>query len=218
MGQTILTKEQIRVLELFAKDAILSREYYLSGGTALSEYYLHHRDSDDLDFFAEKKTDAVVIEKFINELTLHFGTSPARMERIHDRRLFFLNTKNTELKLEFSFYPFQTLDTRQEKNGVQIDSLRDIRANKLAALLDRFEPKDFVDLYFLLQQSTLEEIRSDVEKKFGITVSSLTLGGELAKIRRVVILPRMRVPLTIEELKKFFTTLAKTLKRDVISL
>jgi len=27
----------------------------LSGGTALSEFYLHHRFSEDLDFFSEKE-------------------------------------------------------------------------------------------------------------------------------------------------------------------
>ena len=33
-----------------------------------------------------------------------------------------------------------------------------------AALLDRFDPKDFVDLYFLLQDRSLDEIRLDAQK------------------------------------------------------
>lgn len=36
--------------------------FYLSGGTALSAYYLNHRDSDDLDFFSEH--DWVTIAEF----------------------------------------------------------------------------------------------------------------------------------------------------------
>lgn len=31
-----------------------SRGFYLTGGTALSEFYLQHRYSDDLDFFTRK--------------------------------------------------------------------------------------------------------------------------------------------------------------------
>lgn len=215
MEQTLLTSEQQVVLELFAKESTLRDEYYLSGGTALAEYYLQHRDSDDLDFFADTKTDIIFIESFVNKLTQRFGAPAARMEHIHDRRLFFLPLNEGELKLEFTSYPFLALDKRTQKNGVFIDSLRDITANKLAALLDRFEPKDFVDLYFLLQNRSLEDIRSDVEKKFGLTVSPLFLGGELAKVRRIEILPRMRKPLTIEELKKFFTKLATELRPTV---
>ncbi len=215
MGQTILTEDQQIVLKLFSQETSLN-SFYLTGGTALAEYYLHHRDSDDLDFFTDSPIDTRSVEAFIKKIVEHLGTANARFERIHDRKLFFIESKNGELKLEFSLYPFPSLGEKNTLNGISVDSKRDITANKLAALIDRFEPKDFVDLYFLLQDRPLEEIRSDVEKKFGLTVSSLALGGELAKVRRIEILPRMRVPLTIEELKKFFTELAKKLKPDVV--
>jgi predicted nucleotidyltransferase component of viral defense system len=38
---------------------------------------------------------------------------------------------------------------------VRVDSEYDIAANKLMALVDRFDPKDCVDLYFLLQKFLL---------------------------------------------------------------
>ncbi len=215
MGQTILTDAQRIVLDLFSNESVLSEVYYLSGGTALAEYYLQHRDSDDLDFFTDEMIDRVLIESFIQKVTAHFGTATARMECIHDRRLFFVDVKTTELKLEFSPYPFPALEERSKQNGVLIDSLRDIRANKLAALIDRFEPKDFVDLYFILQDCPLEEIRGDVEKKFGLKISPLLLGSELAKVKRVEILPRMKRSLTIKELKTFFAKLAKELTPTV---
>ena len=49
------------------------------------------------------------------------------------------------LKSEFTIYPFLNLNRSERRR--KIDSLRDISANKLMALLDRFEPKDFVDLF-----------------------------------------------------------------------
>ena len=215
MGQTILTQDQKTVLRLFSEETSLNT-FYLSGGTALAEYYLQHRDSDDLDFFSDTPIDISAIEFFIQKLTKHLEAKTARFERIHDRRVFFIERKDVDLKIEFSLYPFSALEKRKVIHNIQIDSKRDIAANKLAALLDRFEPKDFVDLYFLLQDRMIENIRSDVEKKFGLTVSSLALGGELAKVRRVEILPRMRVPFTIDELKKFFMKLAEELKPTVL--
>lgn len=35
----------------------LNTPFYLTGGTALSRYYLNHRHSDDLDFFTNNNSD-----------------------------------------------------------------------------------------------------------------------------------------------------------------
>lgn len=211
MGQTLLTKDQQFVIKLFAQETSL-HHFYLSGGTALAEFYLHHRDSDDLDFFSEIPFDLKTVEAFVKKITDHFGGVAARLERLYDRKLFFIQTKTGELKLEFSLYPFPALEEKNITREVRVDSKRDITANKLAALLDRFEPKDFVDLYFLLQERTIEDVQCDVEKKFGLKISALSLAGELAKVRRIETLPRMHVPITIEELKTYYANLIKTLK------
>ena len=55
MGITsILSEFQKETLSLFKKTP-LAKSYYLAGGTALAEYYLHHRKSEDLDFFTQKE-------------------------------------------------------------------------------------------------------------------------------------------------------------------
>ena len=134
----------------------------------------------------------------------------------HDRRLYFFKKENEELKMEFSRYPFHQLEPVQVINGIRVDGLRDIAANKLAALLDRFDPKDFVDLFFLLQDRSLDEIRLDAQKKFALTISPLFLGSELSKVKRIEALPRMVKPLTIEELRTFFTEQARHLMPNVL--
>jgi len=60
-----------------------------------------------------------------------------------------------------------------------------------------------------------EEVRLDAEKKFGIKIDAVFLGGEMGKVRRVKALPKMLKPLKIEELKAFFTDQAKTLYPEV---
>jgi len=54
MGRnTILTPIQRKFLELVQAEKYLTSKYYWTGGTVLSEFYLHHRDSEDIDLFTE---------------------------------------------------------------------------------------------------------------------------------------------------------------------
>ena len=65
MAKTILSAFQHKALILF-KTSDLTRKYYLSGGTALAEFYLQHRLSEDLDFFTQKEQDLDELKKIIN--------------------------------------------------------------------------------------------------------------------------------------------------------
>lgn len=190
MEQTILKPWQEKAISFIAKEKNLSH-FYLSGGTALSAYYLHHRVSDDLDFFSFEEPDSIFLHAFARRLAQHLGVQDTRYETLYDRRQFFYCTEKEEWKVEFTHHPFTSLKEAQVQDGIRIDSIRDIAANKLLALTDRFDPKDFVDLYFLLQNTDISGIVTDVEQKFGMKLDPIFLGGELAKVRRVEALPKM---------------------------
>ena len=193
MEQAILTHTQKTALSLVGDDPAL-RRFYLSGGTALSAFFLQHRVSDDLDFFTPNSVPLADVSKTVQKIKQAIGAQEVRSDRLHDRHLFFFELPDGELKLEFSQYPFDTLEplVLNADHHVYLDSLRDIAANKLMALLDRFDPKDFVDLYFLLQSRTLQAMQADAEVKFGVKIGDLFLGSELAKVRRVEALPKMQ--------------------------
>lgn len=214
MEQEILTSDQKLVLKAVAKEPDLAA-FYLSGGTALTCYYLHHRLSDDLDFFTFGEIDPIFIHSYAEKLKLVINSKSFRFERLHDRYQFFFELKNGELKIEFTRYPFSQLENPGRFDGILVDSFRDIAANKLMALLDRFDPKDFADLYFIIQKTTLSQIRADVEKKFGHKISPTFLAGELAKVRRIEALPKMIKLVTVEELKIFFADLIKGLSPEI---
>lgn len=55
MGQTILTPKQSEFLELAQSEGQIVKHFYLTGGTALAEFYLHHRLSEDIDLFSENQ-------------------------------------------------------------------------------------------------------------------------------------------------------------------
>ncbi|OHA02019.1 MAG: hypothetical protein A3C11_00045 [Candidatus Sungbacteria bacterium RIFCSPHIGHO2_02_FULL_49_12] len=216
MEQDILTENQRAVIREVAAAPEL-RGFYLSGGTALAAYYLKHRLSDDLDFFSAENPDPIFLRAFAETVKSSVGATAVRFQRLYERNQFFFMLPGDELKVEFTRYPFSQLEKLSEHDGIKIDSLRDIAANKLAALLDRFDPKDFVDLYFLLQKFDLTHIRTDTEKKFGALIDPLFLGGELAKARRIAALPKMILPLAIAELQKFYADLAQTLTPSIFS-
>lgn len=214
MEQAVLSETQKKIIKAVAEEPNLT-DFYLTGGTALAAYYFQHRISDDLDFFIFKEPDKIFLHSFAEKLKIIIGAKSVRYERLYDRNQFFFQTTGEELKVEFSKYPFIQFNEPILKDGARIDSLRDIAANKLMAMLDRFDPKDFVDLYFILREFKLEDIRRDAEKKFGISVGYVFLGGEIAKAKRVEALPKMIKPITIEGLKDFFAKKAKELEPKI---
>jgi predicted nucleotidyltransferase component of viral defense system len=216
MEPVILTQDQSTVLQLFSKNELLSKQFYLSGGTALSAFYLHHRYSDDLDFFTDKPFELSVISPFITDLKNTLNTPSPTYEHLYDRHIFVFAAKPI-LKVEFTLYPFPHLAPFVQKTGLSIDSELDIAVNKLFALFDRNEPKDFVDLFFLLKTYSLQTLIDGVKKKFDFTISPMTLGSELLKIRHLEMFPRIIEPLSKETLVAFFEIQAHDIGNKVIS-
>lgn len=214
MEKKILTKKQEKIIQFIAETPELEN-FYLSGGTALAAYYLHHRYSDDLDFFTEEKINPKILYQLIEKAKKALGLKEVKFEKLYDRYQFFLKNGKDELKMEFTFYPFHQLEKTKMQKNIKIDSFRDMSANKLMAMLERFEPKDFVDLFFILKKRSLDAIRKDVEKKFGIKIENIYLGGELSKVRRIRALPKMIKKITVEELKDFFSEIAKKFERKI---
>ena len=216
MEQEALTPAQKTIISELAKEPKLA-DFYLTGGTALSAYYLFHRISDDLDFFSFTEPDIIFIHEFVGRLKKAVNAKNVRYERLYDRNQFyFIFEDNKELKIEFTKYPFKQLEEPKIIDRFRIDSVRDIGANKLMALLERFDPKDFVDLFYLLQPTNFKSVREDAETKFGAKIGLIFLGGELAKVGRVKALPKMLKPLTVNELKKFFSQQIKNLSSEIL--
>ena len=217
MEQTILSNDQLLVLDFIRRKSEVNRYFYLTGGTALAEFYLQHRYSDDIDFFTnEKDFPQLVVESAAKEIGSIIGAREIEYKKLYDRRIFFFKKDGDELKMEFTQYPFLHLQQPQNNNQLLVDSFEDIAANKLMALIDRIEPKDFVDLFFILQKTNLENILNLVKRKFDFKIDPLVLGSEFAKIKGVTIMPKMIKPLSLEKLKTFYSDSAKQLKPQIV--
>jgi hypothetical protein len=71
MGKTILTAKQLDFLELTQAQASIIKSFYLTDGTALAEFYFHHRLSEDIDLFNEsEEVDQILIDAFLEKISL----------------------------------------------------------------------------------------------------------------------------------------------------
>ena len=215
MEQVVLKEWQKKAIDFVFSKSELSN-FYLTGGTALAGYYLNHRISDDLDLFSPDDFDSMFIHAIAEDLRKIIGAEKIRFSKLYDRNQFFYWLNDEECKVEFTKYPFKTLKESEHFNNARIDSQFDIAVNKLVTITDRFDPKDFVDLYFLLQKYSLVELREGLLIKFKIQLDSITIGSSFAKVRNIEALPKMIKPLTVEELKEFFNSEAKKISPLVI--
>lgn len=215
MEQEILKEWQKKAIVFIFSKSELSN-FYLTGGTALAGYYLHHRISDDLDFFSFDDFDSISIRSTAEELRKIMGADKIRFSKLYDRNQFFYSVGSEEYKVEFTKYPFKQLEKVGVFDKARVDSEFDIAVNKLITITDRFDPKDFVDLYFLLQKYPLTKLQEGVSGKFNTEFDLLTIGSSFAKVRNIGALPKMAKLLSVEELKEFFNSEAKKLSSLVI--
>lgn len=203
------TKEQQLIFEEIAQNEFLSKHFYFTGGTALSSVYLQHRYSDDLDFFSTEQFDNQVIFTLLGQLAdkHHFTFQSRQIEVVYIFSLIFAN--KAELKLDFAYYPYKQLEESKVIDGMKVDSLQDIAVNKLLTVSQRSDVKDFVDLYFLLQEFTVWDLMEGVKIKFKVRIDPFLLGADLLKVEDFDYLPKMITPLEIEDLKSFFRQKAK---------
>ncbi|MBI4209021.1 MAG: nucleotidyl transferase AbiEii/AbiGii toxin family protein [Deltaproteobacteria bacterium] len=213
----ILTPLQKRLLEIFTEYPIF-KDFYFTGGTALSAIYLQHRFSEDLDFFTEVPQGVARIIPIIEEIAKKVGLQIVmgrRFETLFECTL----AKGSEEKVEFDFaldLPGRLQPVRLEPSlRLYVDNELDIACNKLSALYDRAEPKDFVDLYFLVQEKmSFETLLANARKKFpGIDDYGLSL--TFFKVKGVEKLPRMIKPLKIQTLKEYFLDKAAQMSNQI---
>ena len=72
-GKTILSENQRKLLKIIGNNKNICQYFYLTGGTALAEFYLHHRLSEDLDFFSEEEIDSQIVFAFLKSIQKSAG-------------------------------------------------------------------------------------------------------------------------------------------------
>lgn len=206
---SILSPLQQDFLRLFFAGSA-GQAFFLTGGTALAEFYLRHRYSEDIDLFTLDDEAFTLASDSLPAIAVALGgTHEERVATIHFRQVFIRVPGQPELKLDLVREVGPQFGEPQCFSGIIVDSLLNVAVNKVRTLFGRAAAKDFVDLYFLLRAGfDLDELMELAkEKDPGFT--EFYFAGMLREVRRVQHLPRMIKPLTVAELQAFFTPLAE---------
>lgn len=212
----ILTSEQKKFLELFF--SYFPKQFFLTGGTALAEYYLEHRLSEDLDLFTtDQSMDFGVVSLQMNELINqlnykieHQVSAPAFLQ-------FILKDKGSHtLKIDIVKDVPVHFGKIRKVGHVYVDSLENIAVGKLLALFGRTAPKDFIDIYFLLKMSRIEFKKLfELSKKKDVGLNEFYLAGMFYQVTKLKDFPKTLKPFNKKELVTFFMELSDKLYKKI---
>ena len=164
-GKGILSGFQDTFLHFFASLPDQER-FCLTGGTALAEYYLGHRLSDDLDLFTSEAGLIVPFSYRVEQAAQAAGMEIAVVRRFASFVEFQVNQGENKLKVDLALEsPFRFAPTELSDTGVWVNDFQDIQTDKILAFFGRAEPRDAIDLYFLLQKTSFAELAELARQK-----------------------------------------------------
>ena len=152
--QTVVP-ELLELLKKLMSENLFS-EFNLVGGTSLA-LQLGHRNSIDIDLFGNQDINQFLFEEKIRE----FGEV-----EISQSSKNILITKINNVKVDFVNYKYPLLTDILVVDNIRMLSMQDIAAMKLNAIMGRGSRKDFIDLFFLLEEFSLKEILNFYIQKF----------------------------------------------------
>ena len=160
MEKLVLKKPHWKALTPSTQDAFhlleklkLTKDFYLAGGTGLALHF-GHRISVDLDFFSEIPSAVGPVQRS----QLRSALDDPTLEITYDEDSTFAASWRGVGVSFFRLNMYPLAQPTLAVNNVRLASVEEIGAMKLAAIINRATRKDMVDLYFILQQASLEAL------------------------------------------------------------
>ena len=215
--KTILSENQTKVLEIISQSKDVCSNFYLTGGTALAEFYLQHRFSEDLDFFSENEVDPQIIFSFLKSIQERTGFKEIDAQQSFNRNLFFLHFPDEIIKTEFTYFPFPRIENDLSMGTLDIDSLLDIAVNKVFTIYQKPRARDYIDLYFIIQKTgwDMNDLLKKARIKFDWHIDLLQWGSQLLQDEQVKDYPKMIKEINPKEWQEFFMEEARKIKKDI---
>lgn len=177
--------------------------FLLVGGTGLA-LQIGHRHSIDLDLFGKSELDEYEFTAFLNNL--------GRVQVLKKSKNILIYSVNG-IKVDFVNYSYPWLKTPLVSENIRIASREDIGAMKLNAISGRGSKKEFIDLYFLLQEYSLRDLIKFFKDKYHdgsefLVLKSLTYFEDADQDE----MPKMSKTINWEEIK---SELRKKIKKYI---
>ena len=158
--------------------AFFEREqgFFLTGGAALAGFYLHHRETTDLEFFTH---DGAAFERGAFALRAaadHVGAEVSIKQDAPGFKRYLITRGDDSVLVDTVWERVKAAYPEKRMEGrIVLDSAEEITVNKLTTLVSRSEPRDIVDL-MLLERSGLSidaALPKALEKDGGCTPATL---------------------------------------------
>jgi hypothetical protein len=201
-----LTPLQLDLLrEFFSRE----QRFFLTGGAALSEFYLHHRKTKDLDLFTSTPVDLDLAQHSLFEAATACGASTQVLQSFADFHRLIVRRDTDECVVDLVNDRAPAIEKEKVSFGnVRVDTLREMRANKLCAAFSRSEIRD---LMFLLGETVvLKDVVADAETKDG-GFNPADLAWVLSEIR-VPLETKLPGQVTVDALNAFRQRLIQQLE------
>ncbi len=217
--KAILSDNQQRLIFFLGKEKYICDTLYLGSGTALAEFYLHHRLSEDLDFFSEHEFDPATLSVFFKRIKKEAGILKIEYTQSFNRNFFFLELENDKIKTEFTYFPFPRIDETRRLDRLSVDSLLDIAVNKIFIIYQKPRSRDFIDLYCILQKEKSWNLNDLIEKaqiKFDTFLDPIQLGTRYMEVKELKDYPKMLIEIDEKDWQDFFMNEAKKLESKIL--
>jgi hypothetical protein len=197
-----------------------SGRFYLTGGTALSEFYLGHRLSHDLDFFTCEAGLIVPFSLAMESELRKKGLSLAASRRFETFAE--LEFEEEEEKTVFHLAldsPFRFAPPVESDHGIKVNDYTDIVVDKLLAFFGRSEPRDAVDVFFILKREAFWKLVALAQEKdpgfdlYWLAVALSKTGDLPDEIDRWPV--DMLIEVGAREIKETFSALARAVMEKI---
>lgn len=213
----ILTDYQIEILKIFFCSN-LGQKFFLTGGTALSAFYLAHRLSKDLDLFSVEEFDSLELEKLIEQIASTTNSKATTKVKTKTYNEIYLENRKKGWVQRIDFVKEQPLifGKRKRIDDVIVDSLENISSGKILAIYGRLEPKDYLDLYFILKETDLDFFALfEKTKKKDLGLNEFYFANMISEVENLTNFPKTIKPFDKKELVDFFSGLSNKLFKKI---
>ncbi len=214
-----LSIRQEQFLAVVLRSEEILKNFYLSGGTALSSWYLHHRESYDLDFFSDRPFDGDKITYWIKQNADKLSyQSLAVNDDFGFYSFFFRYPDNGRLKIDFAHYVSKRMTKGIYWNGLEIDSMYDIAVNKIHTIRTHPRERDYIDLYCILKETkwNIDKLLVDADSKFAFTTGILQVIKHFLKAAEITDFPKMLIPFDKKDMQEFYERSARKLRSKIL--
>ncbi len=204
-----LLPDTFRAIKLAGTIPTIQRAY-LAGGTSLA-LQLGHRMSVDLDFFTQEVFNENLVATELSQLS-----SFAEDQRAWASVL----GKIGQTKFSIFHYKYKLISPLLSFENIKLAGKKDIAAMKIHAISDRGVKRDFVDVFMLAKEFTLDQMLDFYDEKYGsldeklyILIKGLSYFADADDD-----MPKMLISLEWEKIKKFFTRETERLSKKYLKI